>query len=36
MASKPLKRLRRHYSGLMHVSFAGVLWVVNVLLTRGH
>ena len=32
MASKPLKRLRRHYSGLMHVSFAGVLWVVNVLL----
>jgi hypothetical protein len=32
MASKPLKRLRRHYSGLMRVSFAGVLWVVNVLL----
>ena len=32
MARNPLKRLRRHYSGLMHQGFASVLWVINVLL----
>ena len=32
MARRQMKRLRRHYFGLMQMNFAHAIWLVNVLL----